>query len=281
LKVFVINLERSTARRESIKKQLDEAGVEFEFIKAVDGSSLTDEYLQKALNFEEIAKRPYLMRKGAYGCALSHYAIYLKMIAENIPHAVILEDDVLINKEFKNIISGLTDRLLPNEVILLFTQNNFMPIVFSSLDTEPIYNKYKSVYPIEPWALGSAAGYIITNEAARGLAHYVFPVREPADAWIAFYKDKAIKNLRCVVPFPVRPAGFESNIDYLSNQSLLGKLFTFSKKYNVFPIKQLLDYRRQRMLVKSSAYSFTSERSPLAIAQTNVQTAATSSTNSL
>jgi hypothetical protein len=99
------------------------------------------------------------------------------------------------------------------------------------------------------------------------LIQYVFPVREPADAWIAFYRDKAIGNIRCVTPFAVKPAGFDSNIDYVSSQSLMGKFSSFVKKYKIFPLKQLLDYRRQRMLANSSAYSFTGERSPVAIAQ--------------
>jgi glycosyl transferase family 25 len=270
MKVFVINLERSVERRASIKRQLDAQDIDFEIIKAVDGAVLTDEYLQTALNFEEIAKRPYLMRKGAYGCALSHYAIYSKMVAEGIPYALILEDDVVIEQGFKNVIETIPSKLLVNDVVLLFAQNNFMPIVFSEQDTERLPKGHKIVYPMEPWALGSAAGYIITNEAARGLMQYVFPVREPADAWIAFYRDKAIGNIRCIAPFLVKPAGFDSNIDYVSSQSMVGKVSSFIKKYRIFPFKQLLDYRRQRMLVKSSAYSFTTERSPVATAQLTV-----------
>ena len=270
MRVFVINLERSVARRASIQKQLDTQGVDFEFIKAVDGATLTDEYLKTALNFEEIAKRPYLKRKGAYGCALSHYAIYSKIVAENIPYAIILEDDVILENGFKSIIDKISSKLLYNEVILLFAQNNFMPIVFSDQDIEQLTNKQNIAYPMEPWALGSAAGYIVTYEAAKGLMQYVFPVREPADAWIAFYRDKAIKNLRCVTPFALKPAGFDSNIDYVSSGSLVGKISSFIKKYNIFPLKQLLDYRRQRMLVNSSAYTFSSERSPVAIAQADV-----------
>ena len=267
MKVFVINLERSAERRASIKRQLDSQGVEFEIIKAVDGATLTEEYLKTALNHEEVEKRPYLKRRGAYGCALSHYSIYAKMVADNIPYALVLEDDVIIEQGFKSVVDTVTSKLLVNDVVLLFAQNNFMPIVFSEQDSEELPSNRKLVYPMEPWALGSAAGYIVTNEAARGLMQYVFPVREPADAWVAFYREKAIANIRCVTPFAVKPAGFDSNIDYVSSQSLVGKVSSIVKKYKIFPFKQLLDYRRQRMLINSSAYSFTPERSPVAIAQ--------------
>lgn len=276
MKVFVINLKRSVERRASIQRQLDAQGIDFEFIEAVDGATLTEEYLRTALNAEEVAKRPYLMRKGAYGCALSHHSIYSKIVAENIPYALVLEDDVIIEKGFKNAVKAASSKLLANDVVLLFAQNNFMPIVFSDQDTEKLSDGHKVVYPMEPWALGSAAGYIITNEAAKGLAQYVFPVREPADAWIAFYRDKAIGNIRCVAPFLVKPAGFDSSIDYVSSQSLVGKISSFVKKYKIFPFKQLLDYRRQRMLINSSAYSFASERSPVAVAQAQTQAAVSS-----
>lgn len=250
-----------------MQKQLSAQCIDFEFIKAVDGATLTDEFLQTALNFEEIAKRPYLKRKGAYGCALSHYSIYCKIVSENIPYALVLEDDVILEPNFKSILDTAATKLLANDVVLLFAQNNYMPIVFSDLDTEVLPHNHSIVYPMEPWALGSAAGYIITNEAAKGLMQYVFPVREPADAWVAFYKDKAIGNIRCITPFAVKPAGFDSNIDYVSSQHLAGKISLFVKKHRIFPFKQLLDYRRKRLLINSSAYSFKAERSPVALAQ--------------
>jgi GR25 family glycosyltransferase involved in LPS biosynthesis len=50
MKVFVINLERSSERRASIKRQLQAQDVDFEIIQAVDGATLTEEYLQTALN---------------------------------------------------------------------------------------------------------------------------------------------------------------------------------------------------------------------------------------
>jgi glycosyl transferase family 25 len=188
-------------------------------------------------------------------------------VAENIPYALVLEDDVIIEQGLKKVIDAVAPKLTSNEVVLLFAQNNYMPIVFSEQDDESLLSDRRLVYPMEPWALGSAAGYIVTNEAAKGLMSYVFPVREPADAWVAFYRKKAISNLQCITPFAIKPAGFDSNIDYVSSQSLVGLISSIVKKYKIFPFKQLLDYRRKRMLISSSAYSFTAERSPVAIAQ--------------
>ena len=48
IKVLVVNLKRSTARRKYVKKILDEAGIKFEFFEAYDGNKLSDRRLEEA-----------------------------------------------------------------------------------------------------------------------------------------------------------------------------------------------------------------------------------------
>lgn len=247
-----------------MQQQLDEQNIPFEFIKAVDGSTLTDEYLAKVCDFEELAKQPHLMHRGAQGCLLSHYSIYQKIIAEDLPYALVLEDDVEIQPNFKAILAALEGRLKANEAVLLFTQNNFMPTVFSKQNLEKLSGPYELSYPMEPWALGSAAGYVISREAAQSLLDFVLPMRYAADAWGAYYYKKAIHNVRCVTPFPVKPAGFKSNIDYVPNTGILGKILEFVNDNEIFPFNKLLLYRRKRLLRKATQYSFAAEPSPVA-----------------
>ena len=267
MKIFVINLERSVVRRASIQQQLDSQGIRFEFIKAIDGSLLTDEYLATICNITELAKRPHIQKKGMYGCILSHHYIYEKIVAEDLPYAMILEDDVILQPNFKSLSTTLETKIQPNEAILLFSQNNFMPTVLSTQDVETLNESHQISYPMEPWALGSTAGYVIGRTAAQGMLKYVMPIHIGPDAWIAFYRDKAIGSLRCVTPFMVKPAGVTSEIDYVTKNSFFSNVLTFVRKYRVFPLKQLLDYRRGLALKKSSQYTFTSEVSPIAKAQ--------------
>lgn len=250
-----------------MQQQLQDQEIDFEFIKAVDGATLTDEYLAPISNFEELEKRPHIMRKGMYGCILSHYGIYQRIVAEDLPYALILEDDIEIQPGFKAVLKDLESRITPNEAILLFSQNNFMPTVFSKQETEKLAGNHVLAYPMEPWALGSTAGYIISKAAAQGMIEYMLPLHIGPDAWIAFYRDKAIGSLRCVTPFLVKPAGFTSDIDYVNTNNALGKAVAFVKKHRIFPFKQLLDYRRKRALDKSIQYSFSSEPSPVALAR--------------
>lgn len=264
MKAFVINLERSTIRRAFMKKQLDEQGIAFEFVKAVDGATLSDKYLAEICDFEELTeKRPHLLRKGVYGCLLSHYSVYQRIVAENLPYALIMEDDIEIQTALKPLLQELESVIRKNEVILLFSQNNYMPTILSEQNTETILGKYKVSYPMQPWALGSAAGYIISREAAQGLIDLVLPIRYAADGWSSYYYDKAIQSLRCITPFPVKPAGFKSDIDYVSNATFRSKVLSFINTYNIFPFKQFLDRRRKRALDRTTQYSFTPEVSPM------------------
>lgn len=265
MKAFVINLERSSTRRNFMQQQLDEQGIDFEFVKAVDGTTLTDDYLAQICDFEELTtKRPHLLRKGVYGCLLSHYSVYQRIVAEELPYALVMEDDIEIAAGLKDVIDALECVLKKNEVVLLFSQNNYMPTVLSEQNSDVLLEKYRLSYPVQPWALGSAAGYVITKEAALGLIDLVLPIRYAADGWSAFYYDKAIHNLRCVTPFPVKPAGFKSDIDYVSNATITSKVLAFINTYHVFPFKQILDRRRKLALEKTSQYSFSPEPSPWA-----------------
>lgn len=98
--VFIISLPEAEKRRTYIKNVLDKLGLSFEFIDAVDGR-----------NFDVMSHPLYNAPKrlrcfgknltgGDLGCILSHKKIYKRMVDNNISHALILEDDVLLRDDF-------------------------------------------------------------------------------------------------------------------------------------------------------------------------------------
>lgn len=105
LKTFLINLDRRPDRLTFVKQQLENLDVAFERVNAIDGSSLTDE--QKAFfnqkRFALECKRKVV--KGEIGCALSHLAVWQRIVAENIPYALILEDDVQLKPELASLLA--------------------------------------------------------------------------------------------------------------------------------------------------------------------------------
>lgn len=126
LKTFLINLERRPDRLMFVKQQLENLNIAFERVNAVDGNCLTDE--QKAFfnqkRFALECKRKAV--NGEIGCALSHQTVWQRMVDENIPYALILEDDV---------------QLKPELVSLLANEKNFQSFDFLNLTLKrPFYD---------------------------------------------------------------------------------------------------------------------------------------------
>jgi hypothetical protein len=105
-KIYIINLEHRTDRKESVIKQLEKEGItNYEFINAVNGTDST--ILKK---FNKIRKNgSKIGTPGHLGCLLSHKKVLLKAKEDNVKQFMILEDDVI----FKD---GFMDRL--NDVFL-------------------------------------------------------------------------------------------------------------------------------------------------------------------
>ncbi|EHZ6874366.1 glycosyltransferase family 25 protein, partial [Providencia rettgeri] len=102
MNTFVINLKDDLLKRDFMRNQLDNIGISYQFIEAIDGRIMSDNTIkQLAYDYPDC-----YLTKGEIGCALSHMAIYKKMIEDNIEIALILEDDALLPS---NIYSKLID----------------------------------------------------------------------------------------------------------------------------------------------------------------------------
>ena len=82
---FLINLDRHPDRLTSAQDRLSQAGVRAEHVSAVDGTALSPSARHAAVaRFRALLARGRLYTPGQIGCALSHHAIYRRMVAENI-----------------------------------------------------------------------------------------------------------------------------------------------------------------------------------------------------
>jgi GR25 family glycosyltransferase involved in LPS biosynthesis len=100
MKHFVINLERREDRRNKFIAN-NRGKFDFEFVKAVDGSTLTPETLAlKGMKANEnwTDQSGRSISDGEVGCFLSHYGLWQKCIALNEPICII-EDDIIVNLE--------------------------------------------------------------------------------------------------------------------------------------------------------------------------------------
>lgn len=98
IKTFVINLEKSIARRKYMEELLVPYDfLDVEFIKAVNGRELSEKDKQSRFNkrkcIDLIGRE---LNDGEIGCTLSHRTCCEALLKSNKPYALIFEDDISI-----------------------------------------------------------------------------------------------------------------------------------------------------------------------------------------
>ena len=108
MNTFVINLKRSFNRKEYMMSQCkDFSFLDIQYIEAVDGKAMSEKERQEKFDYTQFFKKySVAVRPGEIGCTLSHQKCYKKIIDENIPYVLILEDDAALPKDhFEEILS--------------------------------------------------------------------------------------------------------------------------------------------------------------------------------
>ena len=114
--IFLLNLDKSKDRLAHFNSSWKESDMkEFKYIRipAVDGRNIdianfvSEETLKDIQHADSLDKplREGQITFGGVGCFLSHLQTYKKMVQLNIQYALILEDDVVLPKNFKQIMS--------------------------------------------------------------------------------------------------------------------------------------------------------------------------------
>jgi glycosyl transferase, family 25 len=116
--IFVISLDRSMDRKEVFDKH-NSKYISYSYHKAVDGKTIPLDTLDMILR-----KGSQNYSAGAIGCAMSHLQLWDKCIELNKP-IIILEDDIIVSKDFKKHINNLTNNLLPKKWDILQLNYNF------------------------------------------------------------------------------------------------------------------------------------------------------------
>lgn len=162
LKILVINLARSTERREGMRRQLEALGLDFEFVAAVDGRDFD---VQAHPAYDSARRRRAFGRDlngGELGCLLSHRAIFQRMVDEGLEQVLVLEDDVVLGADFLDVMPSILAasahydivRFLSAAKIARLRQRKVWPLAkgycLARLETTP----------------GGAYAYLITRRAA-------------------------------------------------------------------------------------------------------------------
>ncbi|HEY5406529.1 MAG TPA: glycosyltransferase family 25 protein [Ginsengibacter sp.] len=248
MKIFVINLKSSLRRRKLMEQQLNKLGLPFEFFEAIQGSAMSKEEIATYFDMEYYNNPPYHFTAGIAGCIMSHYFLYKKIVEENIESALILEDDMLLNKKIPDLLTILKGELRDYEVIMLFYQSA-ITIELSKRSCINLTDQFSLYQVISTKLLGSTAGYAINLSTAKSMTAGLRPFSTFPDAWEDFYNRRLLNGVRVVYPFPLKSSYERTTISpYRKGGSTGAQMLHIIEKYNVFPFYQVLKWRRRKYI---------------------------------
>ncbi|MFI3257200.1 MAG: glycosyltransferase family 25 protein [Spirochaetales bacterium] len=191
LPIFVLNLLRSKERKIAIENAFKKKNLTCTFIEAVEGNLLTEEEILKSVN-KPIIYNNYgrEITKGEIGCALSHRKVYKKMVSENIKHAIVLEDDIILKDNFLDGYKMLSGLSLKNIIIKIdpSVEEKGSFSLFGKIKCKNFILK-KNVF--DTWC---AAAYYIDIEAAKKILTHFPLVEVLADHWILLSKKSKLRS---------------------------------------------------------------------------------------
>eukprot|EP00930_Biecheleria_cincta_P049748 TRINITY_DN34948_c0_g1_i1.p1 TRINITY_DN34948_c0_g1~~TRINITY_DN34948_c0_g1_i1.p1 ORF type:complete len:428 (-),score=72.35 TRINITY_DN34948_c0_g1_i1:114-1397(-) len=106
-RVLVVNLDKSVDRWEKCTEEFAKQNVEAERFPAVLGKALSEEERNENVTFGA----RYFCTAGMIGCFMSHLGIWKKVVKEDIPYVVVLEDDVVLYPDFTEKLKTLLEEL--------------------------------------------------------------------------------------------------------------------------------------------------------------------------
>lgn len=202
LKTWVVNMSWNPQRLEFMHSQLDPLDIPFERFEGIVGADFKGEALKRVfLERRSLIALRKKMTAGQLGDTLSHNALYHRMVDENIPAALIFEDDSIVDPRILDTLKEIESKLDPDkpQVYIL----NTWGIDVSGL-SEGIH-RVKNAWCTD--------GYVITRAGAALMLAKNEPVIAVCDSWKRFARWWGLE-LNVVVPAVVKQANdvFASDI---------------------------------------------------------------------
>jgi glycosyl transferase, family 25 len=203
--IYVINLERSAARRAEMTRQLSGLALPFEIVNAIDGKKVDRTVLEKDYSSSESRRlHGRDLTPNEIACSLSHISVYERMAQERIRCSVILEDDVQVEVAFKTFVSKLPHMMNDDWGILnLFSDQKSTPF------GDPVFGIYR--YSRFQGPCNRTAAYALKLSGAERLLECARPIRFAADGLTGKFRETGIGMLG-ILPKLVGLKNFPSDI---------------------------------------------------------------------
>jgi GR25 family glycosyltransferase involved in LPS biosynthesis len=187
--IYVINLDRSPQRWESIHANLNNLQLQHHRVSAVDANNISDKDILSCYNTRQNRGRYFApLKKSEIACFLSHRLCWQKMVDENVQVAVILEDDVVFDENPIRVLEFLKKKLaLKNQpaMVKLFSRR----AVKGKMTR--LTKQYHLIRPFQP-PLGTQ-GQILNLHCARQLLQATAQFDMPIDVTLQRWWETQVK----------------------------------------------------------------------------------------
>lgn len=242
MRLFLINLACDRDRLAAADRQFKRLGLPYERAEAVDGCALPPDALRRAVSRRRwwcANGRPVM--RGEVGCALSHHALYRRMLAEGWPALCVVEDDVLLSPDFPAALARVEAWLDPAQPqVVLFSNHTAAPPL-----PPGIHPADQDMY---------AECYALTAPAAAALLRANAPLATPCDHWGRWVRAGLIHLYHASPPTAAQDtASFPTHMPesaFINYHTLspLGKLSFKCQRLIGWPIDLLLSGRLRTLL---------------------------------
>lgn len=196
LKVVLINLPRSVARREQMERRLADLGLDYELLAGVDGLAQWERLLPSVdlRAFERHVGRDVL--PGEIGCYHSHLQAWQCLLASDAQVLLVLEDDMVFHHDFIDALRTALRGRAHWDILKLAKIRAKQPVCQGMLGPYRL-NAY----------LGAATGfgaYLVQRETAQRLLPALLPISAPVDRELEQVHRHDIRHFG-LEPFPSHP----------------------------------------------------------------------------
>jgi glycosyl transferase family 25 len=109
IKIFVLTLIDEKERINHIVKQIKKFNLKFEIFYGKRGKHLTKKDISNYSESEAFKIEKRALSLDEIACALSHISIYKKIIQYKYQYSLILEDDVILENDFVNVLHKINN----------------------------------------------------------------------------------------------------------------------------------------------------------------------------
>lgn len=172
--VYLINLARSPKRLARMEAHLTDVGLSWQRVEAIDGQVLPNLYWQKVDQACYLRMHGKQVTPDEVGCYFSHLKAIEAFLTSDHEHALIFEDDVIIDPHFKLLWEHLLQQHALWDFLHLSGVHRAAPMSLHAIDGE-----YElAVYLARQTGAGA---YAINRLAAKKLLAHLLPMKVPFD----------------------------------------------------------------------------------------------------